>query len=150
MNNQEPIYHLLSAFHSSTLTHGTWLGSFLIAIFAFLGLTVSGKDPIWGIGSIIILGILCLGAVFFAGRVLYYSTLVTILIGSDLADPLYFQEMRFIMTKVNTKFKILKKEKIEFKIAYQFRRSGFKSIVLSLLIGFILGVFLFYLGGSIP
>jgi hypothetical protein len=146
MTDERQLLQLLSALHSASLTHGAWVASFVIAIFAFLGLTISGENPLWNLGSLIILWLLCSFAVYFAGRIFYYSSLVTILTGKSVVDPFY-PEIRFLMRELTKQLEIIKKDDISFRIAYQFRASGsIKSISVSILCGLILGLVLFGLG----
>jgi hypothetical protein len=46
MTDEKELHQVLSAMHNATLTHWAWLASFIIALFAFVGLAVSAEKPL--------------------------------------------------------------------------------------------------------
>jgi hypothetical protein len=70
-----PLYALLSHYTSLALRHGASLGVFVVAIFAYMGLSLKGTSPSWGYGSLAVLVVLSSLSVHSYGRVAYFSAL---------------------------------------------------------------------------
>ena len=80
LNGEDAIHNLLAFLNNESLTHGTWLASLIIATLAFMGLSLTSLNPKWELGgAFLILWLLGFLMSYVIGRLLYFSTLVTIL-----------------------------------------------------------------------
>lgn len=145
---EAPIYHLLSHYNNEALTHGAWLASFIISIFAFISLTFRTDTP-WGWGSFIVLCVLGFLSSYVFGRLIYYAKLVTCLT-TRRAVGFFPTPIRDVVRNVQKIFeqyvKAPGKKSPLWWFAWQFRSSfRISSLVLSTVLGVSLAFCLLWL-----
>ena len=146
MNNENPIYQLVNLYNHETVTHGTWLASLIIAAFAFMGLALTSETPRWEwSGAFLILWLLSSLMAYVIGRLIYFSSLVSILVGHIV--PNWFQTLQSVNKEVDRAYKELKNTSCIKKFGWQYRNSfSLSSLFISFALGFFIAIGFFLLG----
>ena len=144
--NEEPVYQLFSFYNREALEHAAWLTGFIVATFTFMGLAVRNSPPFWGWWLFFVMFVLGTLMSYFSGRLIYFSTLVTILTTyPSIVDP-FFPSIYSVASKTMPRLKEIKDENNGNWIAYQFRSFRQSAIFISIGVGIALGAGLFVLG----
>jgi hypothetical protein len=147
LNGEDAIHNLLAFLNNESLTHGTWLASLIIATLAFMGLSLTSLNPKWALGgAFLILWLLGFLMSYVIGRLLYFSTLVTILTRHLSSD--WFSTISSTLEKVSEIHKKWADQGAYLaKFTYSFRMSfQLSSMVISAIMGLGIATILFFLG----
>jgi hypothetical protein len=146
LREEEPICSLLAFYNNESLTHGTWLASLIIATVAFMGLALTSNFPLWELeGAFLILWFLGFLMSYLIGRLLYFSTLVTIL--TNYLSSNWFRTIRSTTAEVQAIHEKYAKQGGWNNFTFQFRTSfQLPALLISLVMGFFIAVILFIMG----
>ena len=147
LSGEESIHSLLAFYNNESLTHGTWLASLIIAALVFMGLALTSDFPAWELqGAFLILWFLGFLMSYLIGRLLYFSTLVTILTNHLASD--WFRTIRSTTAEVQAKHKEFARQGWGWnKFTFYFRKSfQLSALLISLALGLFIALILFVLG----
>jgi hypothetical protein len=145
-NKEDPVYCLISSYNSAALQHMAVITGLIVAIFAYMGLSLKGNNPSWGIGSLAILTVLSFLIMYNLGRAHYYSCLTSLLRSREIS--LLFSPTLFsVSEEIQRLLDSLAERRIKYKITLQFKRSfSLGSLILAFLAGLAIAMFLLGLG----
>jgi hypothetical protein len=145
-NKEDPLYCLNSSYNAAALQHVAVVAGLVVATFAYMGLSLKGNNPSWGLGSFAILTALTSLTIYNLGRAHYYSVL-TSFIASPKISALFCPTLPSVSREVQELLKNAAREKLRYKICLVFKRSfNPLALVLSILSGLGIALVLSILG----
>jgi hypothetical protein len=139
--DEEPLYHLLSLYNSKALTHVASFASFVVALFTFEALGLTGQHVLPFFGRFFIEILLCSGIFYAYFRTWYYSNLITLLTNIPIVDGYLVTNMFTAEKKLVQEFRERRKNNWSYRIGYFFRNK-WRALLPSLLLGLISAVIL--------
>jgi hypothetical protein len=145
-DEKAPLHSLLSSYTSAALAHVAAAASFIIAMFAYMGLSLKSSTRSWGIGSLLVLLVLASLIVYNLGRLGYFSTLTAYITSIEvyvLFSPTLYQ----VSKKLQELLENDAKASFYYRLIWEFRKSfRIESIVMSIVLGAIGALVLYVLG----